>query len=857
MNRTTIENIFNNDVDGVFIPLNNIKEPLTTWKNKTRDELKHDIDKLLDENKTIYGLGWVIPENTIVLDFDVYINTQGIFYNSCDYFKSFIDWSELHTKVVKTGSNGRHIYFHLKQMKDLPRKYNTDNIRIDIQKNGYYVITPKSIYGGCKKTKKCKNCFENKGKCQYKDKSFLYEQVNDLPIMELDLYDLPVEIQKDISTILKLPTKIEDEKDEKYIEEDDEDDDEDDDEYTGGKIYNLTIEQWKEFINTLEPLSDGSYDIWNTTMMCLFNIFEKCPERDNMIHDFSSLSTKYNRRETQAKINSYKDNLKFKYKLKKLLTLCSEHDIDTSIFKRTKSVKSLEEILIHSDFCDSDFGYYFLQKNPNSFVYYNEKFYQFKGHVWCEIDIDVLANLFLSYVSDFEPYIPLYKQKLKEIKHNSDISDDDKEEQSSMYKILLSGVYCIIKSLKGVRTKKLYIEDVRQKISHQHDPFDKHIELIGFTNGVYNLNTQEFRDGRFNDYILNSGLDYDYTQSDQSKREELMKFLTQIMPIEEELNLLLMILATGLYGQTLDKIVFLTGEGGNGKDTLINYLVKKTLGKLYYRANTSIITEKIKDVSVGISNMNKKRLVVYNEPPKHSNIKTAIVKEMTGCDMVSYRTIYSKITDVCLEGTHLILCNQLPCLDEAGEAIKRRLICIPFRSLFRSEEDKKEFDDDVPYLYVGSKYYISTEFTNLYKQEMMCILLDHFKKYRENNYELCKIPQSCKDLAKEYLQSSDEFYGWFSSMYHLYEDEKSDYIRILKLKDVYTNFKQSEFYNDMPKKQKRIFNYEKLVKEVSKNPTLRRFYKETYQPLEQGKRVFYRNVLLNWGYKQDESAYEE
>ena len=353
MNRTTIEKIFNNDVDGVYIPLNNRKEPLTTWKNKTREELKHDIDVLLEKKDTIHGLGFVIPENTIVLDFDVYINTQGIFYNSCDYFKSFIDWSELHTKVVKTGSNGRHIYFHLKQMKDLPRKYNTDNIRIDIQKKGNYVITPKSMYGGCKDTKKCKNCFENKGQiCQYK--SLLYEQVNDLPIMEIDLDDLPAEIQKDISTILKLPMPM-DEKDEKYIEKDDDEDNEDDDEYTGDKIYNLTIEQWGEFINTLEPLSDGSYDTWNTTMICLYNIFEKCNERDNMIHDFSSLSRKYKRRETQDKIKSYKDNREFKYKLKKLLTLCAEHDIDTSIFKHTKSVKSLSIYEKMSEYVYSDY----------------------------------------------------------------------------------------------------------------------------------------------------------------------------------------------------------------------------------------------------------------------------------------------------------------------------------------------------------------------------------------------------------------------------------------------------------------------------------------------------------------------
>jgi phage/plasmid-associated DNA primase len=53
--------------------------------------------------------------------------------------------------------------------------------------------------------------------------------------------------------------------------------------------------------------------------------------------------------------------------------------------------------------------------------------------------------------------------------------------------------------------------------------------LIGFNNGVYDLNKFEFRDGRFDDYITMS-VGYDYQENHTEKYQDLLNFLNDIQP---------------------------------------------------------------------------------------------------------------------------------------------------------------------------------------------------------------------------------------------------------------------------------------------------------------------------------------
>ena len=99
---------------------------------------------------------------------------------------------------------------------------------------------------------------------------------------------------------------------------------------------------------------------------------------------------------------------------------------------------------------------------------------------------------------------------------------------------------------------------------------------------------------------------YEYkAEMKDGKREEMMRIITQIMPNEDERDYLLMAMASGLFGRTVQNLFILTGEGGNGKDMLMSKLYRDCVGRDHYNySNTSILTEKRKsELCQGIANM--------------------------------------------------------------------------------------------------------------------------------------------------------------------------------------------------------------------------------------------------------------
>ena len=85
--------------------------------------------------------------------------------------------------------------------------------------------------------------------------------------------------------------------------------------------------------------------------------------------------------------------------------------------------------------------------------------------------------------------------------------------------------------------------------------------------------------------------------------------------------------------------------------------------------------------------MDKKRCVIYSEPNKEMNLKNNTLKELSGGKQINARGLYSKNTETILHATNIILCNNIPKLDDVDEAISQRLLVVPFRSLFRKPED--------------------------------------------------------------------------------------------------------------------------------------------------------------------------
>jgi phage/plasmid-associated DNA primase len=580
-------------------------------------------------------------------------------------------------------------------------------------------------------------------------------------------------------------------------------------------------------------LEDGKQDIhwddWKNVVWALRNIAD-----DNgydlrpLAHKFSKASDKYDKHTT----NDMYDNIE-KYPNANLLKMGSLVDFvkknyEDAYFnwkKEYRTPKNKELALLHSAFRDGDVADYFCEKFKNEFIAFEGKLYNFNGVYWEEKTNKVL----------FGELKKLYFVLLEVC--NVHFRNDDETYKAALGKIL---------QLRTLSKQKSFVELILMELSVEEDVFDKNGDLLGFTNGTYELENGLFREGRPEDYItLTVGYDYEPTTT-----HRVDEFMRKVMPHEDERKALIELLATSLRGKTLEKFSVLTGIGGNGKDSLMTYLMKYVLGSFYFEANSSILTDELRsELSPGIAAMHKKRLVVCNEPKKV--IRVNMMKHLTGGSNIAVRGLYSNKVGIDLHATLCMLCNSdKPRLDEVSEAVARRLELVPFRSLFRSASTiKNEFSEDTPYLYEGSDYFKSEQFGIDYRVEMMNLLLTAYVGYRERGYHLAQLPESMTALAKEYMADCDEFYTWFTTRYEKTTDS-NDYIQV---KNVFADFKNSSFYADLSKSARRAFTLKKLTEEVQKNPNLRLYYKEDLRIRIDGVQKKFRNTLLKWKLKEDEN----
>jgi P4 family phage/plasmid primase-like protien len=501
----------------------------------------------------------------------------------------------------------------------------------------------------------------------------------------------------------------------------------------------------------------------------------------------------------------------------------------------------LEMKLLTSDMMDEDFAEFFVAKY-NGWVQIrgDSDIYQFQTgrHIWTRGSEDLLYE-FLGHTM-YHDLREVLDRRFKNIE--------------------LAGRHAAIcktlsQTLRRWSHRTGIVKCILPKIAKNHDIFDQKPHLIGFNNGIFDLLTEEFRQGEPADLVSKS-CGYDYSLPNIEKKAHLMGFISQIMPVENEKDFLLRALSTTLYGQVVQNFFILTGEGSNGKDTLVSKLLKFTLGTDYFEySNTCILTEKRKGaLSQELANLNKKRAAVWNEPPRASILQGGPIKELTGASEINARALYSKNTSTQLMESCFMLCNDIPRIDNVDGGVARRMVVIPFRSLFKTEEEIKAMSN-TDNVYPVDRYFDSDEFRNEYKMTLFHILYDYFKVWRDDKFLFKRIPKTIKDLSARYLQDSDDFISWFNEVYEKSENT-DDYIQI---KEIFSAFKDSDLYNNLTKREKRLMTRKNMIEQVRKHPTLRGYYKNSLQPIINNRRKLIRHALKGFRLKplEGESDDEE
>ena len=310
-------------------------------------------------------------------------------------------------------------------------------------------------------------------------------------------------------------------------------------------------------------------------------------------------------------------------------------------------------------------------------------FYFFLDHRWHPNEQITMIVRMLSgrVIETLENYRSKYPDTKNKVKDNDDTKNDPRE---ILRNVILSLENNSFKTSVAYEVLSLLFDDTGNFVR----TLDTKTNLIGFDNGVFDLEHGVFRNGTPEDMISKTtGIDYpvDIQQEDY---DEMRTFVEQILAVEDVREYLLMQIAQNLNGRTGKNLFhFLTAFGSNGKSTLIQ-LVSEAFGQYAFALGSDVLTNSRPSSFGGNPLLIKLRGVrfVYIEEPSSegaSKLNAAWVKELTGGSKINARLLHSNEYVEFTPQWHMYaLCNNMPELNGADGGLQRRVRKIDFPSTF-------------------------------------------------------------------------------------------------------------------------------------------------------------------------------
>jgi P4 family phage/plasmid primase-like protien len=290
------------------------------------------------------------------------------------------------------------------------------------------------------------------------------------------------------------------------------------------------------------------------------------------------------------------------------------------------------------------------------------------------------------------------------------------------------------------------------------EKLDSNRHLIGFENGVYDLNNGYFRPGSPDDCISFSvGYNYEEYSLNHEYIKDIDKFFSSVQREKDMKEYILKLMASYLDGFTkTEQFVLWTGSGGNGKSKAVE-LFQLAFGDYCDVVPITLLTQKRKGSSQASPEMAKlrgKRFVVFQEPENTDEIQVGCMKELTGGDTIYARPLYKDPIKFKPQFKLLLTCNKLPYIPSTDGGTWRRLRVSPWESEFVDVPDPKKPNQ-------FKKDYDLTDKLNLWKKAFLWYLMKvWYPKYKtEGLNEPAKVTQ----FTNNYKKDSDVFFEFLDS----------------------------------------------------------------------------------------------
>lgn len=225
------------------------------------------------------------------------------------------------------------------------------------------------------------------------------------------------------------------------------------------------------------------------------------------------------------------------------------------------------------------------------------------------------------------------------------------------------------------------------------DDFDENRLLLGTPGGTVDLRTGDLRQAARGDMITKMTACAPAPRG--SRPERWLTFLHEIFDGDADLVAFMQRVAgyalTGL--TTEHKLLFLYGTGRNGKSVFLNTLTHIWGDYARRAAAETFLNTQGEKHATGLAGLQGARLVAGSELPVGKTWDESVIKDLTGGDRMTARFMRGDFFDFDPQMTLMIAGNNQPSFRGVDEAIRARVVLVPFLVTIPPERRDKSLPD--------------------------------------------------------------------------------------------------------------------------------------------------------------------
>jgi len=339
-------------------------------------------------------------------------------------------------------------------------------------------------------------------------------------------------------------------------------------------------------------------------------------------------------------------------------------------------------------------------------VYCNKLWYVFKDHYWTIADEGLEIKKLITFVliprfesirvQLLEKSLEVSRKKSAQIFAREEEGDDDDDDMTKRIKAKLERLDMVLRNLQSAPFKNNVMAECKELFHDQQfeNKLDQNPLLLGFKNGIFELSTHVFREGRPTDYLQNHApVNYREFEGTEECVLNMLHFFKQVFTDDDLRQYFFDIMSDSLVSNVRKHVYIWSGQGDNAK-TVTQKLFEYTFGTLSKKGSTTLLTR-----PRGGSNSHSADLarlgggvkfVWMDEPDNEEELYDGQLKAMSGSDSMYARDLYQTGRDakeIRPMFTMSIICNNLPRVrcGASDQAFWNRMRVISFTSKFTAE----------------------------------------------------------------------------------------------------------------------------------------------------------------------------